>query len=268
MAKTVQIPTKENVTLEFPLNITSNQSLKNKRMYITIYKASPMENIEEMLKKTYEAGKDAVSDVIDMNFSTALENAEKIAKEITEFRGTEELTIALPLPNELSDSQSHNFSTGEGVAHTLLNAIPGFDTANNIVGKAAAATSNQRVLANPGFFQNYTGSDPRSFSFSFKMIPNSREEADTIINIINTLKKASSPTITLQAFLTAPRFFWFWFSNETLMKLTNIQPAIIKSVAVDYGAGGQVDVTMDGMPKFINLTLEITELRAITAEQW
>ena len=68
--------------------------------------------------------------------------------------------------------------------------------------------------------------------------------------------------------MTAPCFFTFTFNNETLQLLTNIRPCIITNIGVNYGASGVLESTMDGMPKFITVTISMAELRTIMNEQW
>jgi hypothetical protein len=100
------------------------------------------------------------------------------------------------------------------------------------------------------------------------MIPNSRTEANTIIKVIKLLKKHSSPHLTANSIMLAPNFFHFWFSNDTLQLLTGIRPCIISSVSTNYAGSGILETTMDGMPKQIELSINIKELRAITEDKW
>lgn len=98
------------------------------------------------------------------------------------------MTLALPLPNEFQDSQSHSFNTGTGMIHDLLDMSGVAGKVSNAIGRVAANTSSQKIMANPGYFQNYTGSEPRQFSFTFKLIPNSKEEAERIQGLIILIK--------------------------------------------------------------------------------
>jgi len=265
--------------LYFPDDIMS-KNFNNKRLYITIYKSKSVEDIETQLKNTYNRAKDKMSaasktegDAIDKTKAVA-SSIGSILNEVEEFKGEEKLIIALPLPNELSDSQAHGFSTDTGIvkdvvdtADDIASGLIGFSI-NKAIGRIASTLSVPRVLANPGYFQNYTGSEPRTFSFSFKMIPKSRKEADTIIEVIKQLKKHSSPSITANSIMRAPNFFHFWFSNDTLQILTGIRPCIISDIATNYAGSGILETTMDGMPKQIDITITIKELRTITEDKW
>jgi len=247
-----------------------NENLENKRMYITIYDSKSVDDIEKQLRNTADKAIDSTNTALKSTETleklTALMSS--ISKEVTSFKGVEKLIIALPLPNELSDSQTHGFSTDTGIVSSLATKFDPGGMINKAIGQIANNLSTPRVLANPGYFQNYTGSEPRSFSFSFKLIPNSSKEANTIIDIITTLKKYSSPDLVGNAILLAPSFFHFWFSNSTLQLLTGIRPCIITEVGTNYAGSGILETTFDGMPKQIDLTISIKELRTITKDKW
>jgi len=263
--------------LHFFPDAIMGKNFTDKRMYITIYKSENVETIAKHLKDI--AKKDAkklansisVDKSLKDNAKATFKTSNSILNEVKEFQGKEELIIALPIPNELSDQQSHDFSTDTGIVKDIADKVDSMNPLFSIqkaIGKIANNLSTPRVLANPGYFQNYTGSQPRSFTFSFKMIPNSRNEADKIIQIIKIIKKYSSPSLTADALMIAPHFFHFWFSNDTLQNLTGIRPCIITDVSTNYAGSGILEMTMDGMPKQIDLSITIKELRTITNDKW
>jgi len=251
--------------INFPDGLLDD-NLQNKRLYITIYESEIVDNIEKQLKDIGKKTIDAIktSDSVE-KYAQLMAS---ILKETKEFKGKEKIIIALPLPNELNDSQSHGFSTETGIVSSLASKLDPGGMINNAIGKIANNLSVPRVLANPGYFQNYTGSEPRSFSFSFKLIPNSSSEANTIIDIITILKKYSSPSLTADSIMIAPGFFHFWFSNKTLQLLSGIRPCIITEVSTNYAGSGILETTFDGMPKQIDLAITIKELRTITKDKW
>jgi hypothetical protein len=261
----------------FPERIMTD-NFTDKRMYITIYDSKSVSQIVEQLTNTAKkdaksiknAAENANGGVWDSS-KAAVKEASKILGEIEDFRGVEKYIIALPIPNELSDSQAHDFSTDTGIVKDIADKVDSMNPLFSIqkaIGRIASTISTPRVLANPGYFQNYTGSQPRSFSFSFKMIPNSKVEAEKIMTIIKLIKKYSSPTLTADSIMMAPNFFHFWFSNTTLQNLTGIRPCIITDVSTNYAGSGILEMTMDGMPKQIDISITIKELRTITRDKW
>lgn len=62
------------------------------------------------------------------------------------------------------------------------------------VGLMSMMSGKRKALVNPGYFQNYTASTPRSFEFSYTFQSRNQQEALTILNIIRSFKMYSSPT--------------------------------------------------------------------------
>ena len=112
--------------------------------------------------------------------------------------------IVLPLPGEISDSQSHSWNEEEGVVSKSADKIfktlsDKYSKDGSLFGKAMSElTGNieyansytwhklglRKELTDPGMFQSYKGSNPRSFSLSFTLIPNNANEAELIRQII------------------------------------------------------------------------------------
>ena len=264
-----QISNTVNPTIFFP-NKLMHKDYNGKRVYIRIYKSKTFEEISDIVKKgiTRELKRTGDAVVSAMKTGEVADSLGKICEEIDYFKGTELMILALPLPNEFQDSQTHSFNTGTGMLHDLVDMIPGSAKVTNAIARAAANTSSQKIMANPGYYQNYTGSEPRQFSFTFKLIPNSLEEADNIKRIILNLKKYSSPSLHNGAIMMAPHFFWFQFSNKIIQDLTGIRPCIITNISTNYAGSGILETTFDGMPKFIELTIAISELRTLTEKKW
>jgi len=257
-----QVKKMSNANYTFPKNITDS-NLKNKRIYIDIYESKSLDALPaDLWKKSKKLGEKV------WNAKSVIGAMNAIQQNIKDFNGEKEITITLPLPNELSDSQSHNFAVSEGILAEVISNIPGSDMIGKALGKIQSNLSEQKILPNPGYFQNYTGSDPRSFTFNFKLIPNDADEANEIVKIITVLKKYSSPELTAGAFLKAPRFFHIWVANETLQKMVQLRPCIITNVSTNYAGSSILETTLDGMPKYIELSISINELRAMTISDW
>ena len=63
-----------------------------------------------------------------------------------------------------------------------------------VVGLMSMMSGKSKALVNPGYFQNYTASTPRTFEFNYVFHSRKQLEALTIINIIRSFKMYSSPT--------------------------------------------------------------------------
>ena len=180
--------------------------------------------------------------------------------------------VCLPLPNELMDQQSHNWQMEGNTLSGLLGPVVDKLTVKGVgIGKVLAEASMsfgfRKPMVDPGMFQNYSGSAPRNYSFSFDFIPNNADEALSIMNIILNLKKFSLPrTIIGGVSLLAPFIFEIEIGNENMRKLINMNDVVMTEIGVNYGADGNMQMFSNGMPKFIQLTLAFSERSLVTSE--
>lgn len=197
-------------------------------------------------------------------------NIDKNTKRITQ--ATPIYACALPLPNELMDGQSHRWEMETGLVGQLAGgvvdkvSIKGVGV-NKLLGEASMSFGFRKPMVDPGMFQNYGGSAPRNFDFSFDMIPNNDEEAIAIMNIILNLKKFSLPrSIIGGVSLLAPFIFEIEIGNDNMRKLINMNDVVMTDIRVNYGADGNMQMFSNGMPKYITLNLSFAERSLVTAE--
>lgn len=189
-------------------------------------------------------------------------------------------TIVLPLPNTLNDNQTHSWSTDTGLSGKAGDAlkskignklkIKGFgglaDTATAI---SSAQIGIRKPLFNPGYFQNYSGSTPRSFTMDWDLIPANTDEAESIIGIIMKIKQYSSPSKdSYGVSLLAPHYFSIDVSNKWVSAAIDLERVVISNFAVNYGADGHMQQTSDGMPKFMNISITFNEVDMKTQEDY
>lgn len=205
--------------------------------------------------------------------TTTKDTVKKVNKKIEEINkslGTMEILeyINLPLPNELMDTQDHSWSQERGIAGTLADKFisGGIDKG---LGNIMDTAGMRKPLADPGFFQSYQGSTPRTFNFSFDLIPNNQEDAANIFMILMKLRKYSLPTTGLShVVLLSPYYFDIDFSNEYINVMMNIKGVVLTNISVNYGADGQMQQYNDGMPKQIKLDLTFAERRMQLADNY
>ncbi len=195
-------------------------------------------------------------------------------------------TIVLPLPNTFSDQQNHSWSTETGILGTIGNNIMSTSpsdvvgkalgkvggklagaaksvtdlargiNADKMIGAASSAAGLRKPLIDPGYFQNYSGSEPRSFVMTFDLIPNSPKEANDIIMIIMKLKQYSSPSKMLGGVsLMAPYYFNIEISNPYISAMAKFDRVVLKNISIDYGSDGAMQQFGDGIPKQMAMTL-------------
>lgn len=179
--------------------------------------------------------------------------------------------IALPLPNELNDSQSHQWETSSGFIGNNAKKITDFEimgvSINKAMGELSSATGARKPLADPGYFQDYNGTEPREFSFSWDLIPNNKTEAEQIKNILYHLKKYTLPTTAINGIaLLSPFVFDIQIGNKYIDSLMNMNNVVCTSMNVSYAAEGKLQYFSDGTPKFIKLDLSFSERSTVTAD--
>lgn len=201
-------------------------------------------------------------------------------------------SVTLPYPNSLSDSQQHRWDAEEGLlsqvtsgavnvaSSKLGNTKTGaaakkvLDATGTNAGKLYSGLTNamgvRKVVKDPGLFQNYSGSQPRSFTMAYTFIPLNQGEAKTIKEIIRWFKYYSSPEFnTLGVTMTSPHIFEVSFAgNPYVSELFNMKKCVITSLNVDYAADGSFALFQDGFPKQINMSMTFAEMRVTYAQEY
>lgn len=222
----------------------------------------------------------------------------------------------LPLTAAISDDQSHKWSEGSylsaitgassgiegwsnagmdkkgggfvsGTKGVVGRFFGGVSKAVNFLGESsqqvgalADALGVRKPVINPGQFQNYSGSELRSFSFDFTFIPESESERDQVINIIKFFKRCSSPStpkwsvateedsITSRMVMLAPMTWEVFVCNKTVNDLLSFHKCVCTKVSVKYGDSEKVAMFKDGMIKQITLGLSFSECELQTSRSY
>lgn len=270
----------EALTMHWYPDYIINPIHKMRSMKIIVKENATFDGNKEEFKKALDKKSAEVTEIInnsanlwksgkkvsDINTT----NIDKTTKRIT--NADPIYACALPLPNELLDSQSHRWEMENGIVGQLIGApidklsVKGI-SAGKVLAEASMSFGFRKPLVDPGMFQNYGGSAPRNFNFSFDLIPNNHEEAQSIMNIILNLKKFSLPrSIVSGVSLLAPFIFEIEIGNENMRKLINMNDVVMTEIGVNYGADGNMQFFSNGMPKFIQLNLAFAERSVVTAE--
>ena len=251
--RSMRIIVKENVTFD---------GNKDKFKEELEKKSNEIKEIIDNSANLWKSGKK----VSDINTT----NIDKNTKRITQADPI--YAVCLPLPNELLDSQSHRWEMETGIIGQLAGGMIdkisyGGISASKLLAEASMSFGFRKPMIDPGMFQNYGGSAPRNFNFSFDLIPNNAKEAESIMNIILNLKKFSLPrSIVSGVSLLAPFIFEIEIGNENMRKLINMNDVVMTEIGVNYGADGNMQMFSNGMPKFIQLNLAFAERSVVTAE--
>ena len=213
-------------------------------------------------------------------------------------------SVTLPYPISLSDNQNHNWENTEGVLSQLTNNILNasgeslsngggkdnddgkggkkgkgskFAFVKKVVGdgkKFYSAVANaagvRKAIIDPGYFQNYNGSTPRSFTMAYTLVPQSQKEAQTIKDIILWFKQYSSPTFVPNTpLMGAPFIFNISFAgNQYISDMFKMDKCVLTGISVDYASDGAFMLYKDGFPKQIGLALNFAEVELKYAQDY
>lgn len=207
-------------------------------------------------------------------------------------------SVTLPYPTSLSDNQNHNWENTEGIMSQLTNNIlnaSGESLSNGggkddddgkgvkmaifkkVLGdgkKMYSAIANKlgvrKAVIDPGYFQNYNGSTPRSFTMAYTLVPQSQKEAQTIKDIILWFKQYSSPTFVPNTpIMGAPFVFNISFAgNQYISDMFKMDKCVLTGISVDYASDGAFMLYKDGFPKQIGLALNFAEVELKYAQDY
>jgi len=259
----------------YPADILLEQNAKRSIRILVKEQKSLKGGIDELkkeLEKTSNDIKDAYNTLTGDSGPTSAEKQKQIGNRTKKLTKAETVYgLALPLPNELTDSQSHQWETTTGFIGTNAKKITDAElmgtSINKALGELASATGARKPMVDPGYFQDYNGTEPREFSFSWDLIPNNKHEAKQIKTILYHLKKYTLPTTAINGIaLLSPYVFDIQIGNDYINSLMNMNNVVCKSMNISYAAEGKLQFFKDGTPKFIKLDMSFAERSTVTAD--
>lgn len=259
-----------DITNYYPKNILEEEH-KNRSIMIFVKSNSFTNNISEMKRVLDDIGKSETdtnsqtntpSDIFEASATRSGKN-KKINFVKTEYG------VALPLPNQLNENQNHEWSTSEGFIGKLLGAWTDIGGASSKLGELSQDGGFRKPLVNPGYFQDYRGTRPREFNFTWDFVPNNEQEARQIISIVYNLKKYTLPTSTVTGVgLLSPYMFDIVIGNKYINSLMNMNNVICTVMGLNYSADNSLQFFADGIPKYMTLNMTFAERSTVTADYY
>lgn len=266
--------------LTYP-NYLANDEYALRKVVFTAMKNDACETeAGQMLQKALTT----VADVVENTWDSIVNNDVPMAPEGFTSVGQ----IVLPIPAQINDESSHKWNAETSIVSELIktaasaatailpggvakiastmapavNAAGGFD---KILATSAMLTSRRKPLIDPGYFQNYSGTDPRTFTMQWNLIPQNAEDSRTIHNIIMTFKKWSSPSKAIAGVvMLSPFFFNIQLSNPMISSMLKMDNCVCTRVECSYSS----QIFPDGMPKQISLSLSFNEASLTYADNY
>ena len=134
---------------------------------------------------------------------------------------------------------------------------------------AAAISSTTGIALNPNKRSILAGPEIRTFRFTFKMIPDSHEEAEEVKKIVRFFREEMYPESQREAGINAafryPSIFDIQMKYKGKDVATYIKPSYLTDVAVVYNQSSMA-FHADGNFQETDITLTFTETVALTAQ--
>jgi hypothetical protein len=158
--------------------------------------------------------------------------------------------------------------SGVATEEAQVAALRVFGASSKVSGAISSATG---VALNPNRRAVLSGPELRSFSFSFRLVPTSPAEAESIEKIIKFFREEMYPdaveTAGVSASFRYPAVFDIIMRYRTAdgrykKVATQLLPSFLQSVDVNYNQSG-MSFHKDGKPQEATLTLNFTEERTL-----
>ena len=272
-------------SLVFP-SFLSNPAYENKKVTFKALKPSEFDISDSNV--VVKSIKDSIDYVLPGGGEKALDFAKNMADETIGIPDGFNLdsSVTLPYPISLSDNQNHNWENTEGLISQVtdnvlsasgesLSGKGGFvkkvlGDGKKMYGALMNSLGVRKAVIDPGYFQNYNGSTPRSFTMAYTLVPQSQKEAQTIKDIILWFKQYSSPTfISNSPLMGAPFVFNISFAgNQYISDMFKMDKCVLTGISVDYASDGSFMLYKDGFPKQIGLALNFAEVELKYAQDY
>ena len=196
-------------------------------------------------------------------------------------------TISLYIPDTMNFQQNAGYTnlTLLGVASEVAGAIPG--SKNPIINTllktpsvalsavqsnaAKLALKSQGLAINPQQQLMFDGIDFRDYQLAFTFTPYSREESDTVTQIIKMFRQSAAPQIVTGGagmFFVPPSTFDvdFLFNGVRNTNVNRVAESVITSIDVNYAPNGWA-ATENGAPVQTTLTMNFKEIELIDSNK-
>lgn len=173
-------------------------------------------------------------------------------------------SIALPVPNNFSDSSSLNYmdntdaSLVEAGATKILSKAVDVERANTFVGGMyGEGKVNQQYLI-------FNGAGIKSYTFDWSLIPENKQEAQNIVSIIKEFEEGKLPYLesSSSSKWNFPDLFVIKFGGTVKPNLFRFLPCVITNISHNLGDFWQL--YKDGNFPEINLSITFSEISSRT----
>ncbi len=160
--------------------------------------------------------------------------------------------IFLPIPLKLNDNQILTWNE-----FPLLQSAAGAAADNAFISAGSIALG---VSINPLMFLQFKRPEFRTFQFSWVLAPRTKQESDTIKNIVTKCKQAAAPQ-NFGPLLGYPQIAMIRLHPKKLDEHLKFKPCVIESVQVSYTPNPTPSFFESGAPSTVTLTMNFKEMQ-------
>jgi hypothetical protein len=153
---------------------------------------------------------------------------------------------------------------------TLVNRSNGLNLFNSI---GSVIKSGSQILGapiNPRVEVLFSTRPQRQWVFEVFMIPRSETEAETVKQIIQTIRYYAAPEITTSGFFFVPPAEFditFFFNGQENQNLPRINTCVLERIDIDYAPETTYSTFVNGQPIAIRMSLAFREVEILHKER-
>jgi len=213
-------------------------------------------------------------------------------------------SIILPIPAQLTDSNSANWKSGnmnflqesglQGAGNLMSGNLAGaggeinkavdqikdsglmkeyfaVQALNSLGGNMSVESvlaRSQGQVINPNMELLFSGPNLRQFSFQFKFTPRFQKEAEGVRTIMKAFKRNMAPKGAGGTMLKTPNIFEIQYIGKARQYLNRIKMCALQNVAINFTGDGTFTTYKDGSPISSMMTLQFQELTPVYNEDY
>lgn len=161
-----------------------------------------------------------------------------------------------------------DMAAGLGLLKGNIGAVVGGILASGLAKQGSAlAQSTAGIVLNPHTALLFNGVDLRTFTFSWRLSPRSELQSKNLNRIINTIKRAMHPNLTLGGFaLDYPNLFTVEFQNDK-EGIVELGFSFCSDFRINPTPSGQV-YYKNGYPSIVEMSMTLKEFQIKTTEDF
>lgn len=131
--------------------------------------------------------------------------------------------------------------------------------------EAAIMNGARQIIFDPGYWQSFQGVEPRTFTFTWEIIPEDHEDALTGLEVCSRLREFSLPQSVSGVELASPHYWQINFSNKMMDVQMMMNDLVITNIQVDYSRTAG-EWHQSGTPKMFTISITMQEVKSPTSD--